>query len=155
MSGAELRVAVVGGWGHFSILPGLTERGNARLVAIAGDGKDESAGKYLDADFGKGLPYFKSCRRMLDHVKPDIVSVGVQPARNAHNRRRSVGPALFTGGLVLGWIPLIRDVPGFRRDGNAGVVAFRRSHHAPAPIFVDDRDPIAGQVYRSGLLGRR
>jgi len=50
---------------------------------VAADGNDESAKTLLENAVGKGAAYFENYRKMLDEVKPDVVSVGAQPARNA------------------------------------------------------------------------
>lgn len=80
MSDPELRVAVVGARGHFSIRPGIGPETNSRFVGIAADGYDDEARKLLEQDATKGLPYFDDYRQMIDATHPNVVSVGAQPA---------------------------------------------------------------------------
>ena len=79
----------------------------------------------------------------------------VQPAGNAHERRRAVRPALLAGSLVLRRIPGVRDLLCVDGDRNAQVVALWRRHHAPAPVLRDDRHPVAGEIDRRGGFRRR
>lgn len=105
MSDQELRVAEIGGNGHFSIAAGFGAENNARLVAIAADGHDEFAKKYLESAVGKDVPYFENYRKMLREVKPDVVSIGSQPARNA----RVVLDALERGMHVVSDKPIANN----------------------------------------------
>ncbi len=85
MSNAEIRVAMVGGWGH-QFVKGAFEvpETNARLVAVAADHRDEAAKTLLEQPWcPKEATYFDSFEKMLDETKPDLVSIGSQPACNA------------------------------------------------------------------------
>jgi predicted dehydrogenase len=80
MSDQEFRVAVIGGRGHQSLTPGIGR--GAKLVAIAADGCDDEAKKYLTAPWAAGAPYFEDWKEMLRKAKPEVISLGAQPARN-------------------------------------------------------------------------
>lgn len=80
MSDQEFRVAVIGGRGHQSLTPGIGR--GAKLVAIAADGCDDEAHKYQASPWAAGAPYFTDWKEMLRKVKPDVISLGAQPARN-------------------------------------------------------------------------
>ena len=80
MSDSDFRVAVIGGRGHQSLTPGIGR--GAKLVAIAADGCDDEAKKYQAAPWAAGAPYFEDWRQMLRKVKPEVISLGAQPARN-------------------------------------------------------------------------
>ena len=82
MSDSELRLAVVGAHGHFSIRPGVGAETNSRFVAVAADGTDEEARKLLQIECVKGARYFEDFARMMDEAKPDVVCVETQPARS-------------------------------------------------------------------------
>ena len=74
-------------------------------------------------------------------------------ARHTHNSGRTVRAALFAGRLVFRGIPGVGDLLAFGVDGDAGVIALRRSHHAVAPVFGYDGNPVSGEVDRSGGFG--
>ena len=76
-----LRVAVIGGSGHQSLTSAFGK--TARCVAIAADGLDEGAKAYLSLPWAADAPYFGDWRKMLDEVKPEVISLGAWPARNA------------------------------------------------------------------------
>jgi len=86
MSDARLRVGMVGARGHHNLAAGFgqTNLGIA-LVGVASDGCDDAAREWVrSAPFCRpDTPYFDDFTEMFDAVKPDVVSVGAQPARNA------------------------------------------------------------------------
>ena len=82
-----------------------------------------------------------------------ILPRDVQPFRDAHDVAGAVGLALISGSLVLCRVPCIGDLGAVGIERNAGVVAFRRSQHAPAPVFVHDGYPIARHVEWRVVLG--
>jgi len=80
----NIRAAMVGGRGHHFIKAGFGTIEGLTLAAISADGKDETARNYMDMDFcGPDTRYFDDYEKMLDSAKPDVVSVGTWPARNA------------------------------------------------------------------------
>lgn len=80
MSEQELRIAIVGGRGHQSLIPAVGAGTHSRLVAVAADGCDEAAKEWMNAEAAKGATYYESYEKMLDEVRPDVVSIGSQPA---------------------------------------------------------------------------
>ena len=78
----------------------------------------------------------------------------VDASRHAHDGGRAVGFALLAGGCIFGRIPGVADAAAFIVQRDAGEIALDRRHHAPAPVFGDDGNPIAGEVGRRGGLGR-
>ena len=76
----SFRLAIIGGWGHQSITPALGKDSGVELVAVAGDGRDDAARRHLDLPYGRGVAYYDHFEEMLDRVKPDLVSIGAQPA---------------------------------------------------------------------------
>lgn len=71
-----MRIAIVGGYGHQSLLKAV-EAGTAELVGIASDGYDDEAQrKYGKKDYAQGVKYWENYGDMLDKVQPDVVSVG-------------------------------------------------------------------------------
>ena len=76
-----MRVAVIGGWGHQALQ--VTYGKTGRCVAIAGDGVDEEAKKYCARPWGTDVPYFDDWQKMLDEIKPEVLSLGTQPSRSA------------------------------------------------------------------------
>ncbi|MEO6848908.1 MAG: Gfo/Idh/MocA family oxidoreductase [Chthoniobacterales bacterium] len=79
-----MKLAVIGGHGHHSLLHLALAEPEIKLVAVASDGYDNAAEDYKsNAAFGSHSQYFENYERMLDEVKPDIVSVGCQYAFNA------------------------------------------------------------------------
>ena len=78
----------------------------------------------------------------------------VNTARHAHQRGRTVGLALLTGGFIFRRIPGVRNLCRLRGDRNALVVAFPRRHHAPAPVLSHDRDPVPSQIDRRSCFRR-
>ena len=79
--------------------------------------------------------------------------VGILPG-DVHSRRHAHQPAgaVRLAASVHGGRPGIGDLPPLIVQWNAGVVALGRRHHPPSPLFVDDRDPVAGQIDRRGGL---
>jgi len=51
-------------------------------VAIAADGLDDKARDYVSAPWAAGAPYFEDWQKMLDEVKPEVLSLGTWPAKN-------------------------------------------------------------------------
>jgi len=47
---------------------------------------------------------------------------------------------------------MYRDSARFAVDGDAGEVSFDRRYHAPAPVFADYGDPVAGKVDGAAAL---
>ena len=89
------------------------------------------------------------------HLQRVVVVPGdVQPSRLARDAADAVRLALIAGGVVLGQIPRVGDAAAFGVERHAGVVAFRRRHHAEAPVFSDQRDPVAGRIEDSRRLWR-
>jgi len=76
----------------------------------------------------------------------------VDASGHAHDGRRAVGAALLAGSFIFGWIPGVGELLGRQVDGDAGIVSLGGSHHPPAPILCDHRDPVAGQINGSGSL---
>ncbi len=74
-------------------------------------------------------------------------------ARLAHNARRSVRHALFALRHILGGVPGVGDLAGFRRQGDGIVIAFGRGQHAIAPILGHEGNPVASQIDGGGGLG--
>ena len=70
----------------------------------------------------------------------------VQSRRQSHQTRRAIRPALLARLLVFGLVPRIRHAPPIDGQRNARKIAFIGDDHAPAPIFIDHRDPIARQI---------
>ena len=83
-----------------------------------------------------------------------IGPANMDAARHAHDRGRAVGLALFAGGGIFVRIPGIADAAPFVVQRDAGEIAFDRRHHAPAPVFGDHGNPIAGKVGGRGGLRR-
>ena len=72
----------------------------------------------------------------------------VQAPRYAHQRRRSVAPALFAGGLILGRVPGIRDLARLGVERQAGEIPLEGRHHSQSPVVADNRYPVARQIDR-------
>src|SRR5262249_13311056 len=87
------------------------------------------------------------------------VVIGPPPAdsqRAAHDGAGSERFALVAGRIVFRKIPRVGDLFSFGVKRYVGIVAFRRGHHPPAPLFGDKRDPVPRDVdLRSGPRSRR
>src|SRR5205085_2520271 len=64
-----------------------------------------------------------------------ILPGDVQTTWHAHDRGRAIGLAGVPFALVLHGIPCVCEPATLVADRHAGVVAFRGSDHAPAPIL--------------------
>jgi predicted dehydrogenase len=82
MSSSELRIGVVGGWGHHSLFPAATPEHAAKIVAMASDGNDDAVKKYVERKLIPESPYFDSYEKMFDEAKPDVISLGARPSTN-------------------------------------------------------------------------
>ena len=80
-----------------------------------------------------------------------VLPADVQACGQAHQSCGAEGPALFAVGVVLFKVPFVRNLPAARIDRDAGDVAFRRRHHAPKPVFGDERHPATADVDLGGL----
>lgn len=80
---SELRIGVVGGWGHHSLFPAAKPELGAKIVAMAGDGNDDAVKKYVERKLIPEVPYFDCYEKMLDEAKPDILSLGARYSTNA------------------------------------------------------------------------
>ena len=78
----------------------------------------------------------------------------VQPPGHAHDVWGAVGFALLSGGFVLCRIPRLGDLLSIGVQRNVGIVALWRSDHSKAPVFGDDRNPVAGHIDRRRILRR-
>src|SRR5205823_1245660 len=92
-------------------------------------------------------------------VRLDLQSGGIQPgdvdtARYSHHTGCPVRPAeISTRAIFLG-IPRIGDFATFVIEWDARIIALRRRHHAPAPVFGYNRNPVSCEIDRSGFLRR-
>ena len=66
----------------------------------------------------------------------------------AHHGGGAVDLALQVLGFVSARIPVVGNLPALGVERHRRVVAARRRHHPPAPVFGHDRHPRAGQVDR-------
>jgi predicted dehydrogenase len=82
MSEKELRIGVIGGWGHHSLFPAAKPELGARIVAMASDGNDDAVRKYVERGLIPDSPYFESYEKMFDEAKPDAISLGARPSMN-------------------------------------------------------------------------
>ena len=79
----------------------------------------------------------------------------MQAARHTHDATNAVGLALVAG-LFFRRVPFIRCIAARWTERNAREIAFGSGGHSIAPIFGDQRHPIAGDIDGgSGLGGRR
>src|SRR5437867_6969466 len=76
----------------------------------------------------------------------------MKPARHAYDVCRAIGFAGVSGSLVLRRIPGVGNLAAFDVERNVGIVAFRGSHHAKAPVFGDYRYPVTGEVDPSSVF---
>ena len=91
----------------------------------------------------------------VDPQRGVVLPRHVQPPRHAHDGGASERLALIAGRFVRRGIPPGGHLPPLRRQRHAGVIALRRSHHAKAPVFADEGDPISGEIDRRRGLRRR
>lgn len=78
-----MRIAVIGGNGHHSLLALAGKEDGVQVVAVASDGRDENALRFKESPWWTGdTKYYDDYRKMLDEVKPELVSVGCQFAFN-------------------------------------------------------------------------
>ena len=91
----------------------------------------------------------------LDLQRVVVLPGDVQPAGLPHDAADAVRLALIARRVVLGQVPGVGDSAAFGGERHAGVVALRRRHHAEAPVFGDERHPIAGaDRTRAAAFGR-
>lgn len=97
-----MKLAMIGGNGHHVLAHLAGKDPNLQLVGVAPDGHDNAAESYRKHPaFGAYSQYFENYEKMLDTVKPDIVSVGAQYAFNG-----SINRALLERG-----IPVVSEKP--------------------------------------------
>src|SRR3984957_20258582 len=77
----------------------------------------------------------------------------VQARGEMHDAGGAESAARLAVGLVFRGIPVIRDAAALGVDRDEGHVPFGGRDHAPAPLVVDEGDPIAGEVDNGGGLG--
>ncbi len=77
-----------------------------------------------------------------------------QPAGLPHDPADAERLALVAARVVGRKVPALRHLAPFGADRNAGDVALRWRHHAPAPVLGDDGDPGAGEIDRRSLTCR-
>jgi predicted dehydrogenase len=136
-----MKYAIIGGNGHHSLVHLALADPEFRLVAVASDGRDNRAAEYQDTPiFTKDSQYFDDYEKMLDVVKPNVVSVGCQYAFNGRANRA----VLERGIPVLSEKPIAnsmeeltaldklvrggaRLVPEFTMRWNAEYIAARRA----------------------------
>src|SRR5262249_3140966 len=63
----------------------------------------------------------------------------------------AVGFALLAGRLVSSRVPRVAYPAAFRVQRKCFEYTFVRRHHPKLPVFIDDRDPVPGNVNGSGL----
>jgi len=79
-----MKLALIGGHGHHSLLQLAAPGGNLELVALAGDGRDNEVLKFQSSPaWHSGVACFPHFEQMLDEVQPGIVSIGCQYAFHA------------------------------------------------------------------------
>src|SRR5205085_9632786 len=73
-----------------------------------------------------------------------------QPSRKPHDADGAVAFALLSGRFVFCRIPCISDAKSFDASWNTVIVTLAGSDHAIFPILGNYRNPVPGDVSRSG-----
>src|SRR6185295_11512238 len=94
--------------------------------------------------------------RLLSRIALDFQDVITLPAdvQPSGNVQQAAGAVRLAGAFSLR-IPRERDLSAFIAERDADVIAPGRRRHAPAPVFGDHRDPVAGDVVWRRGSGRR
>ena len=91
----------------------------------------------------------------LDAKRVGILPGDVQAAGDAHDVAGPIRLALLARARVRSRIPGVDDRHRRRRHGNATVFTFGWRHHPIAPVLGDVGHPIARQIDRRRVAGRR